>query len=64
MCVKYAKKPKSAHFFRYLQKNYVKPVTDVLHEGQNVLNWESLVLRDSDVIEGSILNGIPTSSQD
>ena len=36
----------------------------VLHEGQNVLNWESLVLRDSDVIEGSILNGIPTSSRD
>ena len=36
----------------------------VLHEGQNVLNQESLVLRDSNVMEGSILNGIPTSSRD
>ena len=23
------KKAKSAHFFRYLQENYVKPVTDI-----------------------------------
>ena len=29
MCVKNAKKAKSAHFSRYLRKNNVKPVTDV-----------------------------------
>ena len=36
----------------------------ILYGGQNMLYWESLVSRDTNVSKGSMINGIPTSLRD
>ena len=45
MRVKHAKNAKSAHFFRYLRKNYVKPVTDAHNPLQSSLSVELVLFR-------------------